>query len=254
MRKGTFRFAFCLALMAGVALPMSVTAAIIAEDDAGNTEYDSGWANASNGGSGLGAWVITTGGSSFAFMGDAASNGGGSAINTSNRAWGMAADTGETTSAVRPFGSALQVGDVISVEMDNGAITSGATGLGLQNGSGENLCEVFFGSGNTNYTISDDAGNSDSGVASTQDGIRVTWTLVSATTYNLRIEVLDTGGGVASTTDFNGRTLLNPTGGQSVDQLRLWNFDGGFGGKDTLFNNIVVDRSPTAVTGWSIYR
>ncbi|MEZ4762494.1 MAG: hypothetical protein R3C26_04595 [Calditrichia bacterium] len=134
-----------------------------AADDASDSVYDSGWNNTSNGGTGFGAWVLSTTGAAGHFRDSSTNNGFGDGnsdgdINTSGRAWGMYANSGGLSEAIRPFSTALVAGQKFSISMDNGDVQSGSNqtvGFGLQNSSGENLFEFYFRGGAIYYDFND---------------------------------------------------------------------------------------------------
>ncbi|MCB0576258.1 MAG: hypothetical protein KDC61_17010, partial [Saprospiraceae bacterium] len=104
-------------------------------DAAGNADYNSAWANGSDGGSGMGTWQLSptsNSGSSGFFVGNSATNGDGDGnsdgdINTAGRAWGMYANSGAQANAVRTFDADWPAGTAFSLAMDNGYIDNGNT-------------------------------------------------------------------------------------------------------------------------------
>lgn len=175
-----------------------------------------------------------TGGSSGTFTG---------ASDIGDPSWGFFASNSEVSQAFFDFdGGALTVGQTVSFQMDNGNIQSGGTvGFGFQNiGSGANRAEFFFVGGDSNYTVNDLAGSSDSGIGFTTSGLTIDFTLTSADTYALNITPLG-----SSTSNFTG--TLAGTGGSGVDRLRFFNFNAGSGSaSDAFFNNISVVPEPSA--------
>ena len=113
-------------------LSLSITVAVAdaaapASDKASNSPYEPGntWADGQNGGTGFGAWALTSGTNSGFFMGTSSSNGAmppSGNIDTAGESWGMFASGGDTASAVRPFtgpngARQLAVGQSISLAM-----------------------------------------------------------------------------------------------------------------------------------------
>jgi hypothetical protein len=211
-------------------------------DQASNSAYDGGaWPNGSNGGTSLGPWSLSASGNGGFFTGDSRNNGDGNSngdndINTNNRAWGMYANSGGTANAYRSFAGAFTPGTVFTVRMDNGWQDNGSyVGFGLQNATGENLVELYFFGGGSDYRLNDNAGERPTGIPFTDEGISVQLTLLTPTTYQIIITSL-AGGGTTMT-----GTLRNPAGGQAISRLRLFNSNAGGGGqRDAYFNSINV--------------
>ena len=202
-------------------------------------------------------WTLNVGGGGFFVFnstsnngGDPASNGGND-INTGGDAWGLFNTGGGVTEALRPFPSALGVGQTFSIDMDNGKFVDGTVGFGLQNsGSGLNRLEIYFVSGNGDYTISDGSGTHDSGVAFTDAGINVLIRLTGADTYAVTITRYIDG----ASRSFAG-TLANS---EAVDRVRLFDANGvGGSDRDLYFNNLRVgcadDNAADAAynSGWN---
>lgn len=198
-------------------------------------------------------WQLTaSGGNSGFFVADSSANGSGSSgnINTSAKAWGMYANSGDTASAVRAFGSSMSVGQTFKLDMDNGFIDSGSTvGFGLRNASGENVWEFYFVGGASSYTINAGSVSPTPNIPFTADGLRVEVTLTSSTTYSAKV----TTNGVLEGT-YTGN-LLSPGGGQAITQARLFNANAGSGSsKDAYFNSITLrglDDNAAAYSSWS---
>ena len=124
--------AFVVAMLAWAEPALAL---LIATDDATQATYDTGgWTTGDNGGSGFGAWTLTTPTNSGTFVGSSNDI---RTIFTNNDAWGLFADNGATAAAVRPFSNSLVPGWVFSIDMDNGAVQNGGTvGFSLRNASG----------------------------------------------------------------------------------------------------------------------
>ena len=227
---------------------------IFAQSDASASAYDDGWQTSDNDGSGFGAWSLSTSGTAGHFAASSTGNGDGdgnsdSDINTGGRAWGMFANSGGVASAVRSFSTALTTGSVFTIRMDNGFIQSSGSptptaGFGLQNASGENLLELFFIGGDSEYRVSDASGSTGTGLAFTDEGLDIQITLRSATTYKILITRIE--GGSPSTYSQTG-SLISPSGGQIVSQVRLFNSNAGSGSSnDVYFNSMEVSQDNTA--------
>lgn len=250
-RRPKRRLVLLTALAILLLLPAAVWAATIASDSA--AAYSS-WTNGSTGGTGFGAWVLTpptSGANAGHFIGSSTANGDGDNngdgdINTSGKAWCMYGNTGNTASAVRTFPSAMAVNDVFTIGIDNGFIDASGTpqptvGFGLQNASGQNLFELVFIGGQANYKTISGSGTVDTGLAFSDEGLTVAFTLTSATTYQVTITRLAGGSATLS------GSLSSQGGGQAIAQARLFNANAGSGGsKDACFNSMSLER-PTYV-------
>jgi hypothetical protein len=249
-----------LALVATLSALSLAHAANIASDDQTQTAYDDGWTTGDNGGTGFGAWTLTTtsgdGGQNGHFIASSTGNAdgldngtvGGVAsdgdIDTGGEAWGMYANSGQTAGAVRPLsGGSLSVGQTITLDFDNGYIDNGSVvGIGLQNSSGENVWEAFFVGGNSSYQFNQSGGVTNTAVGYTDEGLSIAFTLTGASTYSATITTL---GGASDT--ISG-SLLSPAGGSSVDQIRIFNFNAGSGGSANVYaNSLQVIPEPTTM-------
>ena len=180
-------------------------------------------------------WTINTGGGG-AFVGNSTTNGGGSTgINSSNNlAFGLYNNSTSTSEAIRNFPSLL-VGQTVRFDMDNGWLNSGSVGVGLQNASGQNVWEIFFAGGATGYSINGSLLSPT--VPFTANGLRITFTLLTSTTYSATIQILNGG---ATYGPYTG-TLQSPGSGQSITRFRAFNYNAGSGANyDFYFNNIVT--------------
>jgi hypothetical protein len=205
------------------------------------------WVTGDNGGTGFGAWTLIGNGNSSQtgfFMGSSAGNGNGSSgnINTAGRSWGMYANSGQTASAIRPLtGGSLLVGQTITLSIDNGFLDTGSSeGFGLQTSGGTNRMEFFFTGGNGSYTLADNTGNHATGIGFTTDGLSFAFTLTGADTYSLN--VTPNGG---STSNFTG--TLEGVAGTGIDQLRLFDFNGGNnqGSAGDFYANLLTVPEPS---------
>jgi PEP-CTERM motif len=219
-----------------LSLALTLQASNTAFDQANNSPYEPGntWTNGQNGGTGFGAWVLTTTSGVTSqngfFMGSSSGNGNGSSgnINTAGVSWGMYANSGQTASAVRPFtGGDLLVGQSVTLEMDNGFLTSGSSeGFGLQTSGGANRLEFYFLGGTAGYTLADGSGTNVTSIPFTSDGLAIKFTLTGINMYSLSVKTNPNGTG-GSTTNFNG--TLEGVAGTGIDQLRFFDFNGGNG-------------------------
>jgi hypothetical protein len=196
-------------------------------------------ANGLNTGTGFAAWTGVSGDFYYGSSGIS-----GDACTTHD--WGMY-DSGGTTSAQRPFTNSgtLSVGQIVTVDMENGGINSpGSEGLSLWNSSGNNVWELYFPGGATYWTISAGSVSPASAIPYSGSGCRVLFTLTSSTTYSLTVQV-PVGG--TSYGPYTG-TLLSPTGGQSITQLRFYTYDIGSGNNLQVGQMGVSCPTPTVTT------
>ncbi|MCA6485317.1 MAG: hypothetical protein IM547_07905 [Chitinophagaceae bacterium] len=180
-----------------------------------------------NGGQGFGPWsFLVSGGNGGTFT----------ASSDIGTAWGLFANGGGLTSAVRPFAGPLAVGNTVSFAFDNGNIDNNQrVGVRLRNSSNNILTEFRFTGGGSNYFIAD-AATSDTGIAFTSAGLStITFAYTAANTYSISI----TRSGI--TTVLTGRTFATVSGGAIPAQIEFFNSNAGGGSdKDVFFNNISI--------------
>lgn len=199
-----------------------------AADVAYNTIPPDYWVTGTDGGTGFSSWTMSYGGNTGTFIGSVNSQ-----INTSDESWGMWAVEG-TMEAVRSFDTSPASGDRISIKMDNGSINTGKSiGLGLRNGSGENLVEFYFVGGSSDYVLDDNAGATGTGVAYTTQGLLLEIEITSSTTFDIKVTDLNS----TSVTTLSNRSFKAPGGGQVINEIRLFNFEAG-SNNDLFFNDL----------------
>jgi hypothetical protein len=206
------------------------------------------WDDSDNGGFGMGPWTLNpalnTPQNGF-FVGNSTGNNGTSGdtnndgdINTvpGPRAWGLYANSGQTASAVRDFNLPFTLGSAFEIFMDNGDVQAGGkVGFALQNSSGQDLLEVYFVGGGTQYIVHGNTPIS-SGVSFTPEGVRVVITLTTALTYQATLTPLV--GGPGNTVSGNLRNDPGP-----ISRLRLFNINAGASpSNDVFFNRITYYR------------
>ena len=165
-------------------------------------------------------------------------------INTSGQAWYL--PTGDE--AFRSFGSTLAVGQTLSVDVDNGNVSSGnSIGFSLRNGSSNIVWEFYFTGGNTQYSING-ANLSGNYPNFTWAGVNVQFTLTTPTNFTATMtRYLD-----STVTTVNG-SLLSPAGGSGIASIRFFNFSG----DDSYYNNLTVGlmddnaADPAYSAGWA---
>ena len=168
----------------------------ITTDDASQSAYSSGWATSTGAITGFSNWTtLTTTGPGGTFIGSSTGNAGGASvsnINTSSKAWGMW-NNGGLTQATRTFVNStntLPVSGTIGYSMDNGYVNTGDTvGVRIRNSSNNNLTELYFIGGNSNYTLNDStsttAGNTS--VGWTGNGLDVSLARTGSSSYAIII-------------------------------------------------------------------
>ncbi|NNK60242.1 MAG: HYR domain-containing protein, partial [Flavobacteriaceae bacterium] len=152
-------------------------------------------------------------------------------IDSSGSSWGLWAN-GDTSNIVRFFDTPMSSGDTFSILMDNGSINNlGTVGFALQNASAGNLLEFYFIGGQSNYYLNSLGGQTDTGIPFTDQGLSLSFTLVSAT--DVIVEITQLASNTVSTYNLE---VLNP-GDQTIGKIRMFNANAG-GGNDQFFNNI----------------
>jgi hypothetical protein len=230
----------------------------IAEDDASQSAYGSGWDNSKNGGNGFSNWTLTTEGNdndrhSGFFIAETKNNQDLNGIAKSDKAFGLFANGPGFEQAVgyRALEKPLAVGDSFSFMMENGPFekkfdkddpTPGSIGLVLRSGNANAatsdyntgaMFEIGYYNGKGNYQIYDGTENADSGVAFTDAGISVTVTLTASDTYDLEIQTMKD----KKITKLPGRKLK---GSGSVESFAI--FDRNGEKYDAYFNQFQISR------------
>jgi hypothetical protein len=226
-------------------------AAVIGADTAANSAYNGGWTNGSNGGSGFGPWTLTpqpNGNNAGFFIGSSANNGDGGAnapppgdIDTSGESWGLYANSGQTSEAVRPLTGTLAVNQFIRLDYDNGWIDNGGSvGFSFLAGGEERLRLTFVG-GEQNYTLHDASGPRDTGVGFTDEGMQIDFDPDSPDQYGISIS--PRGG-----TSVVLRGDLAGTAGSGIDSIRFFNTNAGPGSqRDVFVNSLLVLPEPAGL-------
>ncbi|MBU1695250.1 MAG: hypothetical protein KKC51_14990, partial [Verrucomicrobia bacterium] len=217
--------------IAGTNQPSSGTTTS-ALDSAAATDYNIGWTNGQNAGTGFGAWVFYTTTSDVSQAGFfIASNA--PQCNIGSKAWGLYANSEQMSEAKRLFSTALATGDVFFVKMENGYIDTGrGAGIALQNAAGEDLWKIWFNGGDTNYSVT---GNT-TDIGWTGAGLEVSFTLTGTGTYS--VNILPYG---SSTRTITGN--LENLADKTITHFRAWNYSAGTGSDyDYFLNDLRVTR------------
>ena len=225
----------------------TASAASLAADNASDPVYDDGIQDNDNGGTGFLGFDVNpnpnTNGAG-AFVGNSTLNGASPSggINVDNEAFGLYANTGSTSEAIRPFDGSLSVGQTFSVDFDTGFVNPGASvGVQLRTAGGANRFAFTFVGGGATYLVTD-SGVQTTTVPFTDDGLNLSFTLTGADTYSFTVDSNDQ---TAPTSQTLTGTLAG-TGG--IDQVRVFNTNAGnLGANDLFFNSLAVTGGVTAV-------
>ena len=226
---GTTLYYYCM--VGGLCAPTSITSDVsgpVTIDGLPNDTATYGITTGGNGGQGFGPWsLLVSGGSGGTFNG-------GSDI---GQAWGLYANSGGLTSAIRPFAGPLAIGNTLSFAFDNGNVDTGQkVGFRLRNSSNNILSEFRFTGGEAQYVIAD-AATTNTGVNFTTTGLS---NITIAPTGVEDYEIAITTSGV---TRVLKRQLITIVGGRDIAQIEFFNSNAGGGSdKDVFFNNLVIGR------------
>ena len=244
MKSHAFR---SISIAAAITAFAAISEAQVATDNAGNSPYQpafDAWQNGDNGGVGFQAWT----GLLDQYVGSSAANGDGSNSGTQsvdtpgiNEAWALRGNGGGQGEAFRPFNQPLQVGQSFVLDFDNGYVDGGSVGFSLQTSGGANVFEFFYQPGVSNaYRV---AGTTTQTTTQgfTDDGMRTTFTLLSATSYEFTIDFFGTG-----TVD---QTLTGSLSGADIGQVRFFNFStSGDPSGNAFYNNMSITPVPEPST------
>jgi hypothetical protein len=193
---------FALASTLALASVSSLHAATIFTDNAGNYTTESPWNTGSNGGSGFGAWTITssngTEGFAGAFIGDPTSAGITGMNATSFGLYANPATSGAFVNAERGFTNPLGVGDSFSFQWGiNWDSNGGNKGFSLYSGgvSGTELINVNNGS---DEVITINGANVGFGYGNAT----MTWAITRTSSTNLQVDATNRAGGAAYSGNF----------------------------------------------------
>jgi len=142
------------------------------------------WSNGGTGGTGFGAWSLTSSGNGGHFLAQTSSHANMSVGASSG--FGLWANTGGTSTATRNFNTPMAAGDSFALRFDNNWVDNGGeTGFALADSTGAVRFRFYFVGDQNNYRITDNTAARDTGLAYTGDGLNLTLTLTSATAYTL---------------------------------------------------------------------
>lgn len=222
MRKLVFIAVFS-ALLAAAA-----QAASVASDNATNSAYSGGnWADASNGGSGFGAWSFTTSGTAGRYIG-------GTALGSTTFGIWAVSGSGNGSYALRPFTGAMTSGQTFSVTLAHTATveTGASVGLSLMDGGTGRITLKFTG-GNSAWTLND--GGSDFSIG---QNYAANTPLTFSFTYN---------GGSSYSYSFGSASGANYTAATSLANLNGINFFNNYQGnsQNMGFNDLSLVPEPS---------
>jgi hypothetical protein len=199
-------------------------------NDTDPTNNTNGWQTGDNGGTGFGAWTLTS------------SGGGGSYIGSTGlgaTTFGLFAggdQASDLSSADRPFTGALSAGQTFSIDLGHSSsiATGGEVGVQLLD-NGTPVITLKFVGGGTDWQFND--GGSDFGIA---QGYAANTALTFAFTYNGGSSY-DYSFGSASGDDFNANVTIS-----NINGVRLFSNKQG-GGENAGFNNITIIPEPATL-------
>ncbi len=251
---------FLLLSLASLTLaPAAPERQILAEDDASNPPYKEGW-KSSGGGTGFGDWTFQSlqeaGAESHAgfFLAEAANQPDLHGAALQGKAFGLFANgiRFEVATAFRPLKKPLAVGQTFSLLMEHGPSftkrfaeddpATGSIGFTLRTGQAAGSVEDYnhgarfeFGAyeGQANYQIYDGTAEQDSGIPLQTGGLSVSFTLVTADTYELEVTTLADH----KTTTLKDRHLGGDPGA-ALESFCIFNRDGEK--SDAYFNGFQI--------------
>ncbi len=232
-----------LAAAIALAAASSAFSQIIAFDDATHPVYSGaqgGFQVGDNGGFGFGAWQSTAPGNQFVWYSNNIGWGTGPGVGYAFGFYGQ----GERT---RPFASALAIGDTFTVDFANPWLPGGTyAGISLGSAGNERFAFGFTGGGDF-YTFTDASGTNNTSLSFTAGGLRLSFTLTGADTYDLTVLRF------ASSTDtapipeatFTTSGTLGGVAATGINQVGVFIRGGNtWGGQDVFVNNLTITAIP----------
>ncbi len=156
-----------------------------ASDSPVNASYAGGWTNGSTGGSGFGAWTLTSTSNSGHFLaGNSSSN-----MSTGlTNGFGLWANGGGVSTARRSFNTPLAVGSKFKLRFDNNWIDNGSSaGFALADASNSNRFAFYFVGGETFYRVSDATNARQTAIHYTSEGLDAVFELTASNAYKLSV-------------------------------------------------------------------
>jgi hypothetical protein len=230
---------FALASTLALASVSSLHAATIFTDNAGNYTTESPWNTGSNGGSGFGAWTLTssggTGGFAGSFIGDPTSAGITGMDATSFGLYANPATSGAYVNTERGFANPLGVGDSFSFQWGiNWDSNGGNKGFSIYSGgtSGAELINLNN-AGSSAITIN----GTDVGFA--YGNATMTWTITRTSATNLQVDATNRAGGAA----YSGNITISGTAAPDSFKFYASGMDSG-DNRQPYFNNLTLTVVP----------
>ncbi len=227
-------------LASGLGLAAGLHAQIIASDNAADPVYTGGNIHGLNGGFGFSPWncsPTTNSGSAGNFQFTSSQNGSGTSgdIDSSGKAWGHYANSGNISTLQRPIAVSMSGVRTVTVDWDNGWVDNGSTVL-VKIGS----YAFGFTGGQANYWFDIGMGAQDTGLPFTADGI------------HLKLVLNGTGGYNFSASPNNSTSVwatANFSGAQIPTYIISSNANAGFNASNNVYlNNLkIVAPEPSAV-------
>jgi len=257
------KFLFSAILTFGLPALILADSVVVASDDATQPVYSAGW-KSDGGGTGFGSWILQNvqkpdaqSHSGF-YIADTHNNADLNGVAVSDKAFGMFANGTEfeNASAFRSFNKPLEAGDSFSFLMEHGELVKkgdydepggSSVGLTLRSGTLASNVDDYNKGGRfefgiykdkPNYQIFDGESNNDTGIPFTDGGLKVTFKLVTADTYDLEVTSLKDN----KTTTLPGRKLGGSPGG-TIDSFCI--FDRNGEKYDAFFNSFKVSKDST---------
>ena len=211
----------------------SVANAFIAYDSADDAVYTGGNVDGLNGGYGFGPWVAlpnSNSGTAGNFQFTSSQNGGGASgnIDSSGKSWGLYANSGSVSQIYRNITVPMTGVRIVELDFDNGWIDVGRT-VYFSIGSGYHF---GFTGGQANYFYDTGAGQVDSGLPFSADGLHAKLVLNGTGGWNFSVTSLATSSVWAS---------AQPTGATIPTLIAAVNVNAGFGASNNVYiNNLRV--------------
>jgi Starch/carbohydrate-binding module (family 53)/Glycosyl hydrolase family 57 len=177
-----------------------------------------GWSTGGTGGTGFGAWSLTSSGSGGHFLAQ-------QSVHTNmsvgaSTGFGLWANTGGISTATRNFNTAMSVGDSFFLRFDNNWIDPGGeTGFALADSFGNVKFRFYFVGGQNNYRITDATAARDTGWGYTGNGLSLAVTLGAGNAYTFADGTRELTGTLASAGGAIARLIIeNKSAGPDMDR------------------------------------
>jgi hypothetical protein len=181
-----------------------VHAQIIASDNASGYSAVTG-----NQGFGFQGWSVSNATNSGTFVFTSGDNGGSPNIDTSSKAWGFYANSGDSVTATRGFNTSLVTNNQFSVLMDNGGLDNAGSfdSVGLLSGGTSIFAVRYVNGGPGKYEFLNEGAATATTLDWTNGGLSITFTLTSLTTYDFSITPLAGGAPYIGSQTFSGAPI-----------------------------------------------